>query len=374
MRRHIINNLKNIVGWHTSRKLVVFCVDDYGNVRLNSNESKQKLISAGLNLKSRFDNFDALETKEDLELLFETLTSVTDMNGNHAVFSAFSMPTNLDFESIIQAEFNQLHFELLNQTFQKLELSQPKAYKGAWELWNEGIETGLIYPQFHGNVHFNKKVISEKLISKDSELLLNIQNKSLAGITDSGYKTIKWTAAFDFWDISENAEYITDIRQGIKDFEKVFGITPTCFTPPATVVHKSLLPVLHENGIKLLDAKTIGINHKGLGKYCYNYNYTGKSIENDLQIVVRNVMFEPTMNYQTNWINSAVDQISAAFKWGKPAVISSHRVNFAGHIDPKNRKIGIEALRLLLKAINNRWPETEFITVNQLNKIMEEQG
>ena len=373
MRRHIVNNLKNIVGWHTQRKLVVFCVDDYGNVRLNSNESKQNLVNAGLNLKSRFDNFDALETKEDLEILFEALSSVTDMNGNHAIFSAFSMPANLDFESIIQSNFNQLHFELLDQTFQKLGLLQPKAYKGTWELLNEGIEAGLFYPQFHGNIHFNKKVISEKLISKDSELLLNIQNRSLAGITDSGYKTIKWTAAFDFWDVSENAEHITDIRQGIDNFKKVFGIAPTCFTPPATVVHKSLLPVLRENGIKLLDAKTKGENHKGLGKYSYNYNYTGKTIENEMRIVVRNVMFEPTMNYHTDWIKSAVDQISAAFRCGKPAVISSHRVNFAGHIDPKNRKSGIGALRLLLKVINQRWPEVEFITVNQLNKIMEEQ-
>lgn len=372
MKRSIINNVKNIVGWRTRRKLVVFCVDDYGNVRLNSAESKQKLENSGLKLTSRFDRYDALETKDDLEILFETLSSVADLQGKPAVFTSFSMPSNLDFEAIIHSDFNQCFYERLNFTFDKLEATQPHAYHGAWNLMKDGIDKGLICPQFHGKEHFNNKVIVEKLLAKDSELIHNIKNRSLAGISDSGYPTISWTAAFDFWNINENKRLINDIHLGISDFKMVYGIAPTCFTPPATVVHKSLLPVLRKEGIEMIDAKTVGKNHRGLGKYSYNYNYTGKTTDNDLKIVVRNVMFEPTMKYRLDWVNSAMDQITAAFRWGKPAVISSHRVNFAGHIDENNRQTGIDALRLLLKKIKQNWPDVEFISVNQLNIIMED--
>ena len=33
---HIRNHIKNISGWRTNRKIIVFSVDDYGNVRLSS--------------------------------------------------------------------------------------------------------------------------------------------------------------------------------------------------------------------------------------------------------------------------------------------------------------------------------------------------
>ena len=372
MKRDIINNLKNIVGWRTKRKLVVFCVDDYGNVRLNSAESRQKLEEGGMKLKSRFDKYDALETREDLEVLFNTLSSVTDIHGNPAVFTAFAMPSNLDFESIIQSDFNQCFCERLDITFDKLEALQPASYGGAWKLMKEGIDKGLICPQFHGREHFNKKIIVEKLLARDKELLLNVKNRSLAGISDSGYSTISWTAAFDFWHASENRALINDIHLGMNDFKMVYGFSPICFTPPATVVHDSLLPVLKKEGIKMMDAKTIGKNHQGLGKFTRNYNYTGKTTGNNLKIVVRNVMFEPTMKYHTDWVKAAMEQINAAFRWGKPAVISSHRVNFAGQIDAENRRAGIQSLTLLLKSIKQRWPEVEFITANQLNKIMED--
>lgn len=372
LSRNLINNLKNIPGWRTKRRLIVFCVDDYGNVRLNSKLSKQSLLKSGLNLKSRFDSFDAMETTEDLEVLFETLSSVKDSNNRPAVFTAFSMPSNLDFESIIQNNYEKCSYELLPETFKKLESLQPDAYKGIWSVWKNGIKANLIYPQFHGKEHFNHKVISELLSRKSPELISNIQNRSLAGINNHMYNTISWTAAFDFWDVDENKQLAIEIEQGIADFKTVFGISPVSFTPPATVVHNSLLPVLERKGIKVIDAKTIGKNHRGFGSYGYNYNFTGKKTGENMRLVVRNVMFEPTLKSNLNCVQAAIDQIEAAFRWGKPAVISSHRVNFAGLIDIHNRTTGIETLRLLLKTIVRRWPDAEFISTAELSKIMEE--
>lgn len=67
----IKSNPKNVRGWRTERKPVVFSVDDYANVRLDSVGSLERLEQAGLPPASRFDQFDAVEARDDLNALFE---------------------------------------------------------------------------------------------------------------------------------------------------------------------------------------------------------------------------------------------------------------------------------------------------------------
>ena len=70
-------------------------------------------------------------------------------------------------------------------------------------------------------------------------------------------------------------------------------------------------------------------------------------------------------------VGYALGQVEAAFRWRKPAIISSHRVNFCGHIDPNNRQQGIAALGELLKGIVKRWPDVRFISADQLVERIE---
>jgi hypothetical protein len=46
----------------------------------------------------------------------------------------------------------------------------------------------------------------------------------------------------------------------------------------------------------------------------------------------RNATFEPSRNQGFDWISSCLGEINIAFRWGKPAVINSHRVNYIGGI------------------------------------------
>jgi hypothetical protein len=82
-------NLKNCIGWKTHRKIVVFSVDDYGNVRVNSKQARTNMDAAGMKIYSRFDSLDTLETKQDLEQLYEVLSSVKDKN-NRSAYSRHS--------------------------------------------------------------------------------------------------------------------------------------------------------------------------------------------------------------------------------------------------------------------------------------------
>jgi hypothetical protein len=77
-KQEVLTYVKNCLGWRTKRKLVIFAVDDYGNVRLHSAKARANLDKAGMKRYLRFDSFDALETSSDLESLFEVLNSVKD--------------------------------------------------------------------------------------------------------------------------------------------------------------------------------------------------------------------------------------------------------------------------------------------------------
>jgi len=372
MKQTLLNNLKNIYGWKTKRKIVVISVDDYGNVRLDSKKARDKMDKAGLKILSRFDAFDTIETREDLELLYETLSFVKDKNNKPAVFTPFALPCNINFEAMAEDGHKKYIYELLPETYQKLSARDEQAYGGTWKLWREGINKGLMKPQFHGREHLNIKVFEEKLNQKDHEVITALQNRAYTSISNSGYKTINYTAAFDFWNIKENESFKNIIEDGLNQFEKVYGYKSSHFMPPTSKIHKSLFPVLKENGIKFIDTNLIHKQHQGFGKFKTTLNYTGKINNSKQFFFVRNVVFEPTSNSSS--VNIALNQIEAAFKWNRPAIISSHRVNFCGHIDPKNRETGINALKELLKKIVQKWPDVEFMSSVELGELIAQQS
>ena len=372
--RSAADHLKNFPGYRTNRHLVVFLVDDYGNVRLDSAGARSKMAAVGLNVTSRFDTFDSLETREDREILFETLSSVRDAHGHHAVFTPFAVTRNIDFERMADEGYEVGHFETLPVTFGKLEIIQPAAYEGAWRIWQEGIEKGLLSPQFHGREHLNLKIFNEKLVAKDPSLLVSLKNRSFAGISGTKYSTISYTAAFDFWDFSETREFASIISEGLNDFRQIFGRNAVHFNAPGASCHHVVNQWLKTEGVRYLDTPWINREHQGKGKYKRSLNSTGHRTPEGLIRMIRNVVFEPGDGSGRDWVSFTMRQIDAAFRMRKPAIISSHRVNFCGHIDPANRVNGIGSLRSLLKAIVKRYPDVEFLSSAELGALIENQA
>lgn len=373
LKTSAIINAKNIIGWKTNRKIVVISVDDYGNVRLHSKEARDRMEKEGLKILSPFkgfDLYDSLENKDDLEMLFEVLTSVTDKNGRHAVFTPFALPCNINFEKVVESNFSEYQYELLPETYSKLSSLQPDAYKGAWELWQEGIDKGIFMPQFHGREHLNLKLFKEKLERKDEKLITSLNNRSYSRIPANEYETISISAAFEFWDFKENSHFPPIINDGLDAFEKVFGYQATHFNPPGGREHPVIHSTLKENGIQYIDIPMIKKEHQGKGRYKTIFNYTGKQNEHGQIYLVRNVVFEPTDDRGADWVDYTMKQIEAAFRWNRPAIISSHRVNFCGHIDPDNRAKGLGSLKKLLQRIVQRWPEVEFMAANELGDLI----
>ena len=363
MKQNLLNHLKNIGGWSTKRKLVVFSVDDYGNLRIRNRKSLDNLRNEGLDVSGRFDSLDNLENTKDLNLLFKVLQSVRDKKGRPAVFTPYALPCNIDFEAISANGFSKYVYENLPITYDKL-AQEDSDYVRTWDLWREGIETGLLAPQFHGREHLNLSIFNDLLVRRDKELIACLRNGSYVSVpAHSNYKT-GWTAAFSYKDLEEIDSFPSIIQSGIQTFSEVYGYSPTVFTPPAQHFPPRLDNHLVRWGFKAVDRA-----------YRQNRNFDGQfknvthkqGLQSDgLVQIVRNVVFEPTDPRGFNWVDYSFKQVEAAFRLGKPANISSHRVNFAGGIDPKNRQIGLSALEALLRKIITKWPEVEFLSVEQL--------
>ena len=359
------DHIKNIGGWSSKRRLVVFAVDDYGNVRLDSAEAGRRIAAAGVPLTHFMDRLDTLETSSDLESLFEVLDRFRDQAGSPPVFTAYTLTANPDFAEL-RSGCGDYRFLNLKETFDDASSRQPANYAGTWSLWSEGIARGLIFPQFHGREHYNLEVLRHKLGRKSRDLLINLANDSLVGLTSEDNlpglhytRSFAWNADTDFRLQAET------LKSGLELFEQLFGFRSLTFAPPALTLHPSLHPVLIEEGVRAIDRNRVE-NAGGRGM---TRNKLGQKTRSNLITLVRNVVFEPTTSPATA-VARALQQIQAAFFWNKPAIISSHRVNFCGQIDESNRKQGLEALQSLIQEILARWPDVKFLTAEELTRLI----
>jgi hypothetical protein len=363
LRYRFFQNAKNAFGPRTHRKLLVFDVDDYGNVRLHSRQAVDNLDRAGLKPRSRYDQFDTLETNDDLDALFEVLRSVTDRNGRSAMFTAYSLPANINFEAMADNGLQKYVYELLPETLRKL----GPDYNRVMDYWRQGMADGLLHPEFHGREHFHIRLLMEKLKSEDPELAVCFENRSLARLSSGPLKNIKWTSAFDFESFDENRQHAETVVDGIEAFAKVFGVRPKVFCSPGSSNHSTLYETAIQQGIKFVETSSIfQLEHQGGGRYKRRFNYLGKRVGNTGRLIVRNCVFEPTEPKPFDWVAYTLQQVESAFYWKKPAIISSHRVNFCGHIDEKNRQFGLQRLQELLHQIVRRWPDVEFMSTPEM--------
>ena len=81
---------------------------------------------------------------------------------------------------------------------------------------------------------------------------------------------------------------------------------------------------------------------------------------------MRNVLFEPYLNQNINWAEKTFREIENALFWKTPAIISSHRVNYASNLNIQNRDNTLKQLNTLLKKINKKYPDVIYMSSAEL--------
>lgn len=373
MTRKLIKSIGNIPGWSTKRKIVVFESDDWGSVRMSSVAAFEKLKKAGIDESgNHYNMYDALECNLDLNELFDTLTQHSDMNGNNPVFTAACIVANPDFEKIKQHNFTTYFFEPFTNTLNKY-----PAHDKVMSFYKTGMENKIFVPVFHGREHLNVNRWMNAL-KNNHKTTRKAFEYGVTGV----YKGINneivpnFQAAFDLENLNEINDHEKILESGIELFNSQFNHKPCYFVPPNGRFNNALEMKLHAEGVKYIYSDKLQNEPVGNGKSKRNMRFIGQKNKFKQIYISRNCVFEPASlehSQRINWVENCLNDIQNAFFWNKPAIISSHRVNYSGFLHPQNRENGLKQLNELLERMLKRWPNIEFLSSVELAQLIEKQ-
>ncbi|MFD2201842.1 hypothetical protein [Shivajiella indica] len=366
-KEKISKNIINFLGWKSKQKLLIIESDDWGTIRMPSIEVYHELIKNNIPVdKFSFDKHDSLESTEDLESLYKTLTTVQDSKGNPAVLTAYHVMANPNFEAIEKNGRTKYGYETILETYKRNLHTQD-----SFAAIQKGMELGIYIPQFHGREHIHVKRWMEAINSNSSKEQLAFQNQAIiwtGSEHDKNPYKKDYFKGFDY-ETNQEAKEVESIHQdGLRLFKEIFGMESVTFTAQGSVWGDHLLPMLNKGGVRLIGGQQLHPDCQGAYKTINKYWGTKNTLD---QIYWRrNCLFEPARNQNFDWVGKCLREIEIAFRWGKPAVISSHRENFIGSVFEENRIQSLQKLEQLLKKVLKKWPDVQFISSAQLAEIM----
>lgn len=367
-KQQITHNLLNIPGWRTKRHIVVIESDDWGSIRMPSKEVYDALLKRGLRVdKDPYCRYDNLATAEDLEALYDTLRSVKDKNGRSAVLTANAVMANPLFDKIKESGFREYFYEPFTET-----LKRYPQHTGAYEMWKQGIAAGIFHPQFHGREHLNVKKWL-KVLQLGEEATCLAFEKGTFGLTSDVSSAIKsnYMGAFDSCEQEDMPFYKQSIEEGLKLFKGLIGYPSESFIATTYTWSPKIEPFLTDCGVKYIQGmvhQRVPLDEGNNFTYKKN-NFTGYKSPSKLTYVTRNCYFEPSQS-EIDWVWDCMNRIKIAFRWGKPAVVSAHRVNFIGNIEESNRTNNLKKFSTLLKMVVEKYPDVEFMSTDELGRLI----
>jgi len=360
----IKSNLKNIPGQKLSDKFIVIECDDWGSQRMPSMEAFNTMKMAGLSIDDgRYNLLDTLESSQDLSDLFELLRRIKGSDGRPAVMTAFTNMANPDFDKIRDNFYMTYYFHDLDSSYKRYsDAGQMKA------MWMQGIGEGVFIPQLHGREHIAVQFWLKELQNGNENVIIGFRNEFVF-VKDSSIPPIIRGFRPELY--SNEVGQLAFLRNSIEDacsiFEKYFGMKATAFAPSNGIINYTLEGDLVNSGIKYLASPLVPKVLTGKSETDGYLRSFGQKSKSGLYYYLRNCAFEPTApEYQG--IDATLKQVCAAFRWKKPAIISTHRVNFVGGLNSKNRSYGLAELKKLINGILKIWPEVRFVTTEELMK------
>lgn len=355
------NHLINIPGWRTDRKIVVFESDDWGSIRMPSKLAFNSLLNQGIRVdKSYYDSLDTLEAEEDLTALFDILSNYK------AKFTFNTVLGNPDYRKIKQSEFLDYYLEPIEVGYQRL------FGKDLLKHWTGAIKEGIMKPQFHAREHLNVPLWLRDLKAGNAETLIAFENE-FYGLKTHTSSHLQGSYLYAHWPaISLDIEAIRrSVEEGLEMFKEYFGFSADTFVACNYVWHDSLNTSLLRKGITGIQTQPGRKNPSvDLSNTKIVRSYFGQRNELGQTYSIRNCQFEPYLNQELAWDDLVLDQISTAFKWKKPAVVSTHRINYVSGMSVENRDRSLVKLESLVKRIRQKWSDVEFFTSDELNQLL----
>jgi hypothetical protein len=359
-------NLINIPGVRTTKKIVVFESDDWGSIRMPSRGVYDNLQKQDLNPKADpYLKYDSLTSSQDMEALFEVLQSVKDINNKPAIITANAVMGNPDFERIKKDNFQNYFWEPFTKTWERYSHCQ-----GVEKLWKEGQQEKLLRFQCHGREHVNVDQWMKSLQNNDKMLKKAFDLEMISISSQPSHLRFGYMEGLDYFLSEEQQNKKIILEEALTEFQNYFGFKSKSFIANCYIWDDFMEKVLADNDVQFIQGISNQIKPElaknGQHTHTYKWHFMGQKNKLGQQYLIRNAFFEPSLEPNIDWVTDCLKRINIAFRWGKPAIIGSHRLNFIGAIHEENRTKNLMLLKTLLKEIIKNWPDVEFSTSDKV--------
>lgn len=328
--------------------------DDWGSIRVPSNESRISLAkNRTIDTRSPYALFDTLVNADDLNSTFNLLSEFRDVYGRSPIITANTIMANPDFRRIRESGYEKYFYTPLQDVFNQYNNSR------ALELWSIGHSEGYFIPQFHGREHVNVLAWLSQL-RRGHKGVLEAFDHGIFGLnfSDLNLKKPNFQAAWDLENDEDEDFVIDSIRDGYRMFTNYFGYDSLTAIAPSYTWTDNMEKELKRLGVRAMQSLLIQKIPVTTSRY-YKKKYHLIQSKN---YQIRKIFFEPSIYGESFSLDEVLRRISIEQKMGRPAIISSHRLNYAGGLCVKNRDRTLFLLRELISSILKYWPNVEFVS------------
>lgn len=347
--------------------------DDWGMSGVPSRDVYDELVSAGVFPAAIPWYRDALESPEDLDRLYAVLCGVRDHTGRPAQLTANFIMSNPDAGRLLSGGAAAECFITLP------ELCERDGQAGRLRAkWAEGVELGVLRPEYHGLYHLDVDELDRALRHRDERV---------TKILRAGARPAGMTDGVDRRFLSEHLQrgrrrdgaedrqrQLAIVKRGTEAFRRLFGRAPAAVVAPHCLWNDDTEWAWSECEIRYVqwarrrpDARRLRtLARPGAFRMGAPGGY-------GLTYLDRNCRFEPSV-FPEDTAERALRQVESAFETERPAVISMHRINISGAVDPRARDRSLALLESVLCAVVARYPNVRFLNSAELGGLLTEGG
>jgi hypothetical protein len=160
------------------------------------------------------------------------------------------------------------------------------------------------------------------------------------------------------------------IMEGMRLFHRHFGFRSLSTVAPNVTWTDGAERIWSRQGVRYIQGGPYQYKPSDRRRHVQGH-YLGERSAYDGWYLVRNCVFEPSKTPQADAVDRCLRDIYKAFSAQVPAVIGTHRVNYVGSVEPRNRGRGVAELRRLLEAVLTKWPDACFLSTPELGCMIE---
>ena len=237
------------------------------------------------------------------------------------------------------------------------------------EAIKSGVDAGVFSIQLHGMEHYWPPALL--LASKTDKAVMDwlggapqLPTEKLPSALQS-----RWIDASVLPSRRLDANAVQQAAQEeVATFQQIFGTAPQVAVPPTFIWTEDVENAWAEAGVTVVitpgsrfESRDESGMPAGKGQPIYNGQLSG----NNIVYLVRDEYFEPSLGHTAV---QALGQLSAKTHLGRPTLHETHRFNFLGSEEKKNR--ALEELERLLSMAVKQYPDLAFLSSIKLATIL----